>query len=100
MAAFEPFTHRTAPWGPVYQEVLTQLGLQHLESADAQALVMLLVLSSESQGWLPTRVRLALQMGLTMVQLQALLLRLSPYLTPAKMLAPAVKHLHEEFNDA
>ena len=51
---FEPFTHRTAPWGPVYQEVLTQLGLQHLESADAQALVMLLLIGSDQQGFLPS----------------------------------------------
>ena len=77
---FEPFAHRSAPWGPVYQEVLTQLGLQHLESADAQALVMLLLIGSAQHGFLPSRPVLAAVMGLSLDRLNTQLDRLGPYL--------------------
>lgn len=85
---FEPFTHRTAPWGPVYQEVLTKLGLQHLESADAQALVMLLLIGSAQQGFLPSRPVLAEAMGLSVDRLNSQLGRLGPYLYEIHKRAP------------
>lgn len=77
---FEPFVHRASPWGPVYQEALTALGLQHLDSTDAQALVMLMLIGSAQQGRLPSRPALAEAMGISLDRLATQLNRLTPYL--------------------